>query len=258
MSDTAIVTGASAGIGAAFARALAARGKSLVLVARDGARLEGLAPELRAKGAPSVTVLPADLTAPADLVRVEQAVRSADGLSLLVNNAGFGTAGAFVKSSLDAEDREIRLNVLALVHLCHAAAPRLVARGSGGIINVSSVQGFFPSPFVATYGATKAFVTSFSEALAGELAGTGVTVQTLCPGFTRTEFQERAGMKTGDVPRSAWMTPESVVAASLEALDRGDALCVPGAQNAALVGLEKLIPRALTRKITARLNRRVV
>jgi short-subunit dehydrogenase len=258
MSKTAIVTGASAGIGAEFARALAARGYDLLLIARDGMRLKELAERLRAESHVQATALAADLTDTIGLARAEEAVRSERELSLLVNNAGFGTAGAFARSDLTREDQEIRLNVLALVHLTHAALPGLIARGEGGIINVSSVQGFIPSAFIATYGATKAFVNSFTESLSSELAGTGVKVQTLAPGFTRTEFQTRANIKTDAVPTSAWMTPEAVVSASLRAFDRGDLLCVPGAQNQALLGLGKVLPRALTRKISTALAKRVL
>jgi short-subunit dehydrogenase len=258
MGKTAIVTGASAGIGAEFARALAARGFDLLLIARDGARLKDLAERLRAEKHIQATTLAADLTDRTGLARAEEAVRSERELSLLVNNAGFGTAGPFARSDLVREDEEIRLNVLALVHLTHAALPGLVARGEGGIINVSSVQGFMPSAYLATYGATKAFVNSFTESLASELRGTGVKIQTLAPGFTRTEFQARANMKTNDVPTKAWMTPEAVVKASLAALDRGESLCVPGAQNQAMMGLQKILPRAFTRRISTALARRVV
>ncbi|HEX7670137.1 MAG TPA: SDR family oxidoreductase [Polyangiaceae bacterium] len=258
MGKTAIVTGASAGIGAEFARALAARGYDLLLIARDGARLKDLAERLRAEKHIQATTLAADLTDRTGLARAEEAVRSERELSLLVNNAGFGTAGLFARSDLAREDQEIRLNVLALVHLTHAALPGLIARGEGGVINVSSVQGFMPSAYLATYGATKAFVNSFTESVASELRGTGVKIQTLAPGFTRTEFQARANMKTEIVPTNAWMTPEAVVKASLAAFDRGDLLCVPGAQNQAMMGLEKFLPRALTRRISTALARRVV
>jgi len=252
------VTGASAGIGEAFARALAARGFDLVLVARDRSRLERLAVELRNAGAVQVDVVAADLTKPADLARVEDVARHTATLTLLVNNAGFGTKGPFASSDLEKEDEEIRLNVLALVRLTRAALPGFLARNEGAIINVSSVQGFFPSPLIATYGATKAFVNSFTESIASEVAGKGLKIQALCPGFTRTEFQVRAGIKGGSIPRAVWMTPQAVAEASLAAVERGDLYCVPGAQYAALVGLEKIIPRAITRRITSALTRRVL
>jgi short-subunit dehydrogenase len=256
MSGTAIVTGASAGIGEAFARTLAARGFDLVIVARDRSRLERLAAELRDAGAVQVDVVAADLTKREDLARVEDVVRHTPTLTLLVNNAGFGTKGPFADSDLEREDEEIRLNVLALVRLTRAALPGLIARRDGAIINVSSVQGFFPSPLVATYGATKAFVNSFTESIASEVEGKGIKIQALCPGFTRTEFQVRAGIKSGSIPSAVWMTPQAVAEASLAALDGGDLYCVPGVQYAALLGLEKVIPRAITRKITSALTRR--
>jgi short-subunit dehydrogenase len=258
MTNTAVVTGASTGIGAAFARALAGRAKRIVLVARDRSRLEGIADELRTRHSVDATVLAADLTVPGDLERVAQAVRDEASLDLLVNNAGCGTVTAFAKSELAREDQQVRLNVLALVHLTHAALAGMVARGRGAIVNVSSVQGFVPSPFLATYGATKAFVNSFTESIATEVGPKGVVVQALCPGFTRTEFQKRAGIRTDGVPTSAWMTPEAVVEASLTALARGDLYCIPGAQNRTLVGLSKLVPGPIARRLSATLIRRAV
>ena len=157
----------------------------------------------------------ADLTQSMALRTVEEHVAGDDALELLVNNAGFGTTGPFARLDPDQEEAEICLNVLALVRLTRAALPGMIARGRGAIINVSSLAAFVPGPYDATYGATKAFVNSFTEALHEELCGTGVYVQTLCPGFTYTEFQQRAGIDISKIPTCAWMTPEAVVEASL-------------------------------------------
>src|SRR5919109_1270658 len=145
---------------------------------------------------------------------VEEHIAGEEALELLVNNAGFGTTGPFARLDPDQEEAEIRLNVLALVRLTRAALPGMIARGRGAIINVSSLAAFAPGPYDATYGATKAFVNSFTEALHEELRGTGVRVQALCPGFIHTELQQRAGIDTSRLPAWVWMTPEAVVEAS--------------------------------------------
>lgn len=249
----ALVTGASAGIGAAFANRLARDGYDLVLVARDEKRLQARAKELRGQHGVHVQVLPADLTDRTQSARVEKV--AAEGLDLLVNNAGFGTFGAFWKLPLDREEEEIRLNVLALVRLSHAALPAMVERNHGAIINVSSLASFQPMPYNATYGATKAYVTSFTEALAEELRGTRVKVQALCPGFTRTEFQQRAGLHVSSLPSFLWMTAEEVVDASLSALGRGQVVVVPGLPYKALALLTGATPRLLSRRIAGIIGR---
>ncbi len=248
-SRRALVTGASAGIGAAFADRLARDGYDLVLVARRRERLEELAKGLRESHRVEVEVLVADLVDAGDLLAVEQRITTPPGLDLLVNNAGFGTNGPFQDSDPDREEHEILLNVLALVRLTRAALPRMVARGSGAVVNVSSMAGFVPAPYNATYGATKSFVNSFTEALAEELRGTGVRVQALCPGFTRTEFQEVADVDVSAIPDVAWMEPEPVVDASLEALESGDVVCVPGLGNRAASLLARNLPRALVTRM---------
>ena len=241
----ALVTGASAGIGLAFAERLARDGYELVLVARRRERLEALAKRLGGSHETAVDVLVADLTDAGDLLTVEQRVAAVPGLELLVNSAGFGTAGSFRALDPDTEEREILLNCLALVRLTRAALPPMVKRGSGGVINVSSMAGFLPSPYNATYGATKAFVNSFTEALAEELRATGVAVQALCPGFTRTEFQEVADVDTSTIPGFAWMEPEPVVDASLAALKARDVVCVPGLGNRVASWTARSLPRSL-------------
>ncbi len=245
----ALVTGASAGIGLAFAERLARDGYELVLVARRRERLEALAKRLGESHETAVEVLIADLTDAGDLLTVEQRVVAAPGLALLVNNAGFGTSGSFHALDPDTEEREILLNCLALVRLTRAALPPMVERGSGGVINVSSMAGFLPSPYNATYGATKAFVNSFTEALAEELRGTGVAMQALCPGFTRTEFQEVADVDASTIPSFSWMEPEPVVDASLAALKARDVVCVPGLGNRVASWTARSLPRSLVARV---------
>jgi short-subunit dehydrogenase len=177
-------------------------------------------------------------------------------LELLVNNAGFGTVGRFAELDPAAEESEIRLNTLALVRLTRAALPGMIERARGGIINVSSMAGFSPSPYMTTYAATKAFVTTFTEGLHEELRGTGVKVQALCPGFTRTEFQEVAGVDETSIPDFAWQEPDEVVKASLAGLARGSVVLVPGAANQATAALASTLPRGLTRRVLGLLMER--
>ncbi len=250
----ALVTGASTGIGAAFADRLARDQYDLVLVARDAERLEALAKRLEARSGIQAEVEAADLVVASERARVE--ARLADWApDLLVNNAGFGTVGPFAELDLDREVSEIELNVVALVRLSRAVLPRMVERGHGAVINVSSLAGESATAYNATYGATKAFVTSFSESLHEELRDSGVRVQALLPGFTRTEFQERAGVKVDRLPEFAWMSAEAVVDASLEALERGAAICVPGVQNRVLSVAQRWVPRGLRRRAIAALGR---
>jgi uncharacterized protein len=251
----ALVTGASAGIGEAFARALAARHHDLLLVARRRDRLEALAKELCERHHIAASAEAVDLAEPLELAALAEAV-AADPPDLLVNNAGFGTMGVFAELDPARELEQIRLNVSALVCLTRAALPGLLARGRGAIVNVSSLAGETAAPYNATYAATKAFVTSFSESLHEETRGSGVTVQALLPGFTRTEFQEVAGVDPGLVPGFAWMKPEQVVEASLAALARGDAVCIPGLGNRLLGGVTGVVPRGIARRLLGSIQRR--
>ena len=248
-SRTAWVTGASSGIGTAYARQLARDGFDLVLVARSKGRLEELAEEIRKESSVGVRVLPADLTQPASLAEVERGLREDTDLELLVNNAGFGTAGRFHELDLEREESEVRLNVLAPTRLSHAALAAMVPRSRGGVINVSSIGGLAPAPFTSTYGATKAYLVSLTEALSEELRGTGVKVQVLCPGFTRTEFQATANVNADRIPAALWMTAEAVVDESLRALARGTVVCIPGFSNRVFVWGLALTPRGVGRRI---------
>jgi short-subunit dehydrogenase len=244
-----LVTGASAGLGEEFARQLAARGDDLVLVARDRARLEALAKELSV----NAEVLPANLTDDAQLAAVEARARDVD---LLINNAGFGTFGNFHELDVETETREVRLNVVALLRLTHAAAASMATRGNGAILNVASLAGFQPGPMNATYGATKAFVVSFTEAVHEEMRGAGVSVSVLCPGFTHTEFQARANAPASEVPGFMWQNPPEVVKAGLDGVAKNRAVIVPGAVNKVLGTLSSMSPHAVTRRAGAMVLKR--
>lgn len=247
----AAITGASAGIGEAFARALARRGYDLLLVARRKQRLAALARELTDATARRVEILAADLTRPAALRGVEERLEAERRLVLLVNSAGLGDFDPFWKSDRAREDAEVRLNVLAVVRLTHAVLPRMVRLGRGAVLNVSSTAGFAPCPNFATYGATKAFLNSFTEALHEELRGTGVRVQALCPGLTHTEIFEQAQVDTTGLPGFLWMEPEQVVDESLAALERGEVVFVPGLGNRALSSFSRLLPHAASSRIAS-------
>jgi short-subunit dehydrogenase len=253
--DAALVTGASSGIGRAMAQQLVAAGSDVVAVARDIERLEALASELAA-GPGKVEVLGADLADPEQLAEVETRLADpARPIDLLVNNAGFGTYGRFADLPIDGEVREIAVNVVAVVRLAHAALRAMRERDRGTILNVSSVAGLQATPGNATYGATKAFVATFSEALHEEVRGTGVSVTAALPGFTRTEFHARAGIAGREVPGLAWQSAEECAAQCLEAARAGKALYVPGRLNRALVGVAGVVPRGLKRRVAARLAR---
>lgn len=242
----ALVTGASAGIGTVFAQRLANDGYDLVLVARDRERLEKLAAELPT----DAEVLAADLTDAEQLAKVEARCKDeARPLDLVVNNAGFATAGPFAELDIEGEEREIRLNVIALVRLTHAALRGMVGRGKGGIINVSSLASYQPGPYNATYAATKAFVTSFSHAVHEEVRGKGVTVTVSCPGPTRTEFAERAELEGMMGPDFLWQDAEPVVDAALKDHRRRAAVSIPGVYNKVAAAFSSTLPGGITRKI---------
>ncbi|MFI6520166.1 SDR family NAD(P)-dependent oxidoreductase [Spirillospora sp. NPDC050679] len=243
---TALVTGASSGIGESFARLLAARGADLVIVARRAALLDGLARELVERYRVAVEVVAADLTDPAQRGEVEARLR-AEPVELLVNNAGYGAFGAFADLGIDDQLREVELNVTALMRLTHAALPGMLARRRGGVLNVASMAGFAPSPGSAAYGATKAYVTAFSESLHAEVAARGVHVTALCPGFTRTEDDGQANL--------LWLRRADVARAGLDAVSAGRALCVPGAQYKAALPALKIMPRTFLRAAANRMWR---
>ena len=235
----ALVTGASSGIGEAIARRLLTDGTEVVAVARREDRLRKL------HGADPLV---ADLTTEDGLAAVEARLGDID---LLVNNAGFGTTGALPEAEPERMLREIALDVTAVARLTRAALPPLLTRGTGGILNVSSVVGFFPTPRMSIYAGSKAFVTSFTESVAEEVRGSGVRVAVLCPGLTRTEFQEIShDGQPRSLPDFAWQSPEDVAAAGLDGLAAGKVVIVPGWHNQALSAAVQVTPRALLRKLT--------
>jgi short-subunit dehydrogenase len=248
--SVALVTGASSGIGRALATQLAAEGSDLVVVARRRDRLEALAGELRAAHGVNVDVLVADVTDPVQLATVEARLGTGTPpVDLLVNNAGRGGQGGFAERSVDDQEAQIRLNVLAPVRLTHAALGPMLARGTGGILNVSSIAGLQPMPNVAIYSATKAFLSNFTHAVHEEVRGRGVSVTNLLPGFTRTEFHEAADISRSVVPGFAWMTADAVARAGLDAVARGRAQCVPGLGYRILSGISGLTPWSLSRRV---------
>jgi uncharacterized protein len=253
---TALVTGASKGIGESLARRLAGEGTDLVILARRAEPLQVLAAALRSAHQVSVEVLPADLASPAGLALAEGRLSDPQApIELLVNNAGSGSSGAFAGRPADSAEDQIRLNVTAVVRLTRAALPGMLSRGHGGVLNVSSAAGFFPAPGSAVYGATKAFVTSFSESLAAELKGSGVHVTALCPGLTRTGLR---GATASGPAGLAWLDADKVAGAGLEAVAAGRVLAVPGAQYKSAVSLTRMVPRAVLRSAVTAVRHRDV
>lgn len=224
---TALVTGASAGIGATYADRLAKRGHDLILVARDGARLEALAARLRTETGRKVDVLPADLGSAAGQDLVATRLVSDPAITLLVNNAGLGPSGPALASAPTAYDPMLALNVAALQRLTLTAAHVFAAKGAGTIINIASVVALIPERFNGPYAATKAFVLALTQSLAAELSGKGVTFQAVLPGLTRTEIFERAGADASHLPPEMVMEAGDMVDAALAGLDKGELVTIP-------------------------------
>lgn len=245
----ALVTGASSGIGAEFARQLAARGYDLVLVARRVERLQALAEELHRQYGVSADVVAADLADPADLKRVQDYAAGLDRVDLLVNDAGFGAPELFAEAELEKQLDMVRVHDMASISLVHAVLPGMIARNSGGIINVASVAAFMVLPGTANYSASKAYLVVFSEGLQRELQqkGVQVQVQALCPGFTVSEFHDSANGERRRIPRFLWLTAKQVVGQSLDALGQGEVVFIPGFWYRLGVGLatEKLTGNVL-------------
>ena len=247
----ALVTGASSGIGEAFAVQLATAGVPVVAVARRGDRLDGLAHRHAV-----IEPLVADLTTAEGVAAVCARIASGD-IDLVVNNAGFGTSGSFVELDVDRLHREIELNVVALTRISHAALAALVPMQRGWLLNVSSVAGFQPAPGLAVYAATKSFVTSLTEALHEEVRSSGVQVCALCPGLTRTEFQSvsSAGDRSSSFPAFAWKPAEFMAERALSDLLAGRALSIPGLFNRLLVAGSSALPRSVVRRVSSLNNR---
>jgi hypothetical protein len=242
---TACITGATAGIGRAFAEELAAQGSDLVVVARDTTRLEALAERLGSQHGVTVEVLAADLATDAGCTRVmDRLADAARPIDVLVNNAGFGVNQDFVAGSLADEERLLDVLVRATLRLTHAALPGMVQRGRGNVINVSSVAGWVP---MGTYAAAKSWVTVFTEGLGADLSGTGVTATAVCPGFTHTEFHERADMDVALIPEWAWLDARRVARDGLRDARSGHAVSVPSKRYGSLALVTQYAPRPLLR-----------
>ncbi|WP_418275144.1 SDR family NAD(P)-dependent oxidoreductase [Isoptericola jiangsuensis] len=251
---TALVTGATAGLGLEFAWQLATARHDLVIVARDVDRLEQVAGQIRAAAGVTVEVLPADLSVPDDVARVAERLAVTGDVpddarrpvGLLVNNAGFAPAQRFVGGDVEVELRAIDVMVRAVVQLSHAALGAMTGRGRGAVLNVASVAALTTG---GTYSAAKAYVRSFTEGLAADLAGTGVTATALCPGFVRTEFHDRAGLDMTDVPEIGWLDAPYVVAQALADVRRGTVVSTPSVRYKAGSALLRVLPRPAVRAI---------
>lgn len=255
---TALVTGASSGIGRAFAVALAARGLDVVAVARRKDRLDDLAEEVAVSPGGSIEVLAADLADRSELVEVEARLTDPSRpVDVLVNAAGFGRQGRFATLSVEDEERQVQVNVVAILRLTRAALPGMIDRGTGALVNVSSIAGHQPIPLWATYSACKSFLTTMTRAVEDELKGTGVKALLVLPGFTTSEFHDHTGFERSLIPAPAWMQPDQVVAASLRALERGRAEVVPGLHFRALALSSRLSPWAVTRRVLRVATRRM-
>ena len=247
----AVVTGGTSGIGAAFARNLAARGYDLVLVARSTDRLQSMATELRATGR-NVELISADLSDRDDVNRVAARLEDPDRpIDMLVNNAGFGVHAALTDPDLTEHDRGFEVMVRAVLVLSGAAARGMLPRGKGAIVNVSSTAGFIT---MGSYSAMKAWVTSFTEGLAVELRGTGITVTALCPGWVRTEFHDRAGIKKSSIPDVMWLEADPLVRAALRDVDRGKVISIPTLRYRTLIWLARHAPKSAIRSISGAIS----
>ncbi|MEU3144184.1 MULTISPECIES: SDR family oxidoreductase [unclassified Streptomyces] len=251
---TALITGSTAGIGAAFARRLAADGHDLVLVARDLGRLREQATELHDRHGIEAEVLSADLSEDKGIEAVAE--RSGDRrnpVDLLVNNAGFGNKGRYLEVSVADELRMLKVHCEAVLRLTTAAVEAMRERGRGGVVNVASTAAFVPR---GTYGASKAWVVQFTQGAAQDLAGNGVRLMALCPGFVRTEFHERAGMGTDNIPNWMWLDADKVAEAALADLARGRTVSIPDPRYKTLMGAAKLVPRGMLGGLTSRSGRK--
>lgn len=249
---TALVTGGTSGIGAAFARALAARGHDLVLVARDVDRLEASATELRSAHHVAVELLPADLSSREDTQRVAERLSSVtDPIEILVNNAGFGIQARLLAEDTGPHERAFDVMVRAVLILAGTAGRAMKTRGTGTIVNVSSTAGYVT---MGNYSAIKAWVTVYSEGLANELRGSGVSVTALCPGWVRTEFHERAAIGTSKIPDAMWLEADDLVEQCLRDVAAGKVISIPSKRYGVLIGAARLAPRRLIRAVSRALS----
>ncbi|MFC5954386.1 SDR family NAD(P)-dependent oxidoreductase [Streptomyces pratens] len=251
---TALITGSTAGIGAAFARRLAADGHDLVLVARDIGRLREQATELHDRHGIEAEVLTADLSGDKGIETVAERLGDRKNpVDLLINNAGFGNKGRYLEVSMADELRMLKVHCEAVLRLTTAAVEAMRERGRGGVVNVASTAAFVPR---GTYGASKAWVVQFTQGAAQDLAGSGVRLMALCPGFVRTEFHERAGMGTDNIPNWMWLDADKVAEAALADLSRGKTVSIPDPRYKALMGAAKLVPRGVLGGVSSRTGRK--
>jgi short-subunit dehydrogenase len=246
---TALITGASSGIGAIYADRLARRGYDLILVARNQDRLSALAKRLTANTGRAVKAVSADLNNKSDLAKIESVLRDDAGINMLVNNAGFGAVTPLLTTDIDKMEDLIALNITAPTRLAYAAVPGFVARGKGTIINISSITGIAPEILNGVYGASKAYVLSFSHSLVHELADKNIRVQAVLPGATATEFWGIAGLPHENLPKSIVMTADAMVDAALAGLDQGELVTIPGLQDGAEWTRFEAARRAISQKL---------
>jgi short-subunit dehydrogenase len=255
VAETVLITGASSGIGLELANCFAADGSRLILVARNGSALESLAEELRLNHKIEAQVFAADLALPETPNRIfAQLQEAGHKVDVLVNNAGFGAQGPFAQLPLDRQLSMLQVNITALTHLTRLFLPGMIERRRGGVLNVSSTAAFQPGPLMAIYYATKAYVLSFSEAIAEEVRESGLTVTALCPGPTHTNFTAAANMQNSNLFKLGAMSAEAVARIGHDAFRRGRCVAVAGLRNKLAVFLVRLAPRSVVRKITHRLN----
>ncbi len=248
MKKTAVITGATSGIGEAFARRLARDGWDLVITGRRAEIIRAHASELSSRHGVKVDTVIAELSEEKGVRKVSAAMKKCANLGMLVNNAGFGIDGPFVASDIDRETSMVRVHDIAAMELIHAALPIMIKNGGGSIISLSSIAGFLPLKRNASYSASKAFVTSFSESLHIEYRSQGIRFQALCPGFTHTEFHSRMKMSEEELKKLEvfqWMDPDSVVDCSLKYLKKGRVVCIPGFRNRLVVAISNAVPRSL-------------
>jgi uncharacterized protein len=255
----ALITGASSGLGAEFARALAAKGADLILAARREARLQALAKQLQADHGTHTEVLVVDLATDVGIAAVKNRILATPNLLWLVNNAGFNVKGYFHEAPVDTLDRMYRLQVLAPFQLTHAALEGMVARNAGAIINVASVVSFLMTVGSVSYASTKSWIHAFTEGIYIEQrnAGSNVRLQSLCPGYVLTEFHDVVGMDRGLIPKSFWLDAPFVVSESLQALDRNQLLVIPGWKYRLIVWLVRRLPAAARYALAERMGKRM-
>ncbi|MEN9351976.1 MAG: hypothetical protein RL455_917 [Actinomycetota bacterium] len=251
---TALVTGATAGIGASYTKLLAKQGYDLVLVARDLPRLNKFAKDLNKTHKVKVETIKADLTAPNQLIKVEKRLSNkSKPIEVLINNAGFGIKQSFTDSDVKKEQELLDVLVTAPMRLTHSVLPQMLKRDSGVIVNVSSVASWITG---GTYSAAKSYLTVFSEYLHTELRGTNIKISALCPGFTRTEFHERGKMRMSGLPNFMWLTSDQVVAKSWRYVNANKVVCIPGWQYLILSTIARTAPRPLVRKLGMNVRRK--